>query len=315
MLILLELELADMDHPIQTENLSKVYNLGRRKGTRTALDGLNIEVPEGVVFGFLGPNGAGKTTTIKMLLDFVHPTSGSATIFGNPTAEASTRRAVGYLPEQPYFHKFLKPIEVVSMHASLAGVQRRSIRPKALLALERTGIAEYAETPIGKLSKGLTQRVGIAQAIVGDPKLLILDEPTSGLDPIGRRHARDLILELKNEGKTVFLSSHLLSEVENTCDTIAVLKRGELVAYGTPDEVRGGDKRVSIQVSGLDKEARDCLRFIGVSVDERAGSVELSVGPGSVYEVMRVLEKSGASILRIQTERESLEEAFLRLAA
>jgi ABC-2 type transport system ATP-binding protein len=304
-----------MNHPIETDNLRKVYRLGRRKGTRTAVDGLNIAVPEGVVFGFLGPNGAGKTTTIKMLLDFVHPTSGSATIFGKPTTEASTRRMVGYLPEQPYFHKFLKPIEVVSMHASLAGVARREIREQAMAVLERTGIAEYADTPIGKLSKGLTQRVGIAQAIVGDPKLLILDEPTSGLDPIGRRHARDLILQLRNEGKTVFLSSHLLSEVESTCDTIAVLKRGELVAYGTPDEVRGGDQRVSIQVNGLDADARESLRFLSVDIEERAGSVCLSAAPDRVYEVMRVLEKSGASILRIHTERESLEEAFLRLAA
>lgn len=304
-----------MHHPIETQELRKVYNLGRRKGMRIAVDSLNIEVPEGIVFGFLGPNGAGKTTTIKMLLDFVHPTSGSATIFGNPTTKASTRQAVGYLPEQPYFHKFLKPIEVVSMHASLAGVERSQIRKEALSALERTGIAEYAETPIGKLSKGLTQRVGIAQAIVGDPELLILDEPTSGLDPIGRRHARDLILQLRNEGKTIFLSSHLLSEVESTCDTIAVLKRGSLVAYGKPDDVRGGDKQVSIQVSSLDQSARDSLKFLGITVDDRAGGVCLSVGPEDVYKVMHVLETSGASISAIQTERESLEEAFLRLAA
>ena len=304
-----------MDHPIQTENLRKVYKLGRRKGTRTAVDGLSIEVPEGIVFGFLGPNGAGKTTTIKMLLDFMRPTSGSAAIFGRPTTEASTRRLVGYLPEQPYFHKFLRPIEVVSMHAALAGVDRREIRRRALSALEQTGIAEYADTPIGKLSKGLTQRVGIAQAIVGEPKLLILDEPTSGLDPIGRRHARDLILELRNEGKTIFLSSHLLSEVESTCDTIAVLKRGVLVAHGTPDEVRGGNQRVTIQVAALDKQQRESLRFAGADVEERAVGVAVGVEPDRVYEVMRVLENAGASIVTIQTERESLEEAFLRLAA
>lgn len=304
-----------MTHPIKTENLRKVYALGRRKGTRIAVNGLNIEVPEGVVFGFLGPNGAGKTTTIKMLLDFVHPTSGNATIFGNPTTEASTRRRVGYLPEQPYFHKFLRPIEVVSMHATLAGVQRRLVRQEAMSALERTGIAEYADTPIGKLSKGLTQRVGIAQAIVGDPKLLILDEPTSGLDPIGRRHARDLIMELRNEGKTVFLSSHLLSEVESTCDSIAVLKRGTLVAYGTPDEVRGGDQRLSVQVQDLDQQTRDALRFIDVTVEDRAGGVTIAASPDNIYEVMHALEKSNTKVLRMQTERESLEEAFLRLAA
>lgn len=304
-----------MAHPISTENLRKVYALGRRRGTRVAVDGLNIEVPEGVVFGFLGPNGAGKTTTIKMLLDFVHPTSGSATIFGKPTTEASTRQVVGYLPEQPYFHKFLKPIEVVSMHATLAGVERRSVRKNALRALERTGIAEYADTPIAKLSKGLTQRVGIAQAIVGEPKLLVLDEPTSGLDPIGRRHARDLILELRKEGRTVFLSSHLLSEVESTCDTVAVLKHGTLVACGTPDEVRGGDQRISIDVQELDEQTREALRFAGVAVEDRAGGVTIAASPNNIYEVMHALEKADAKVLRVQTERESLEEAFLRLAA
>jgi ABC-2 type transport system ATP-binding protein len=304
-----------MDHPIQTQDLTKVYKLGRRRGAKTAVDGLSIEVPEGVVFGFLGPNGAGKTTTIKMLLDFMRPTSGSATIFGRPTTEASTRNLVGYLPEQPYFHKFLRPIEVVSMHAALAGVDKRDIRRTASSALERTGIAEYADTPIGKLSKGLTQRVGIAQAIVGEPKLLILDEPTSGLDPIGRRHARDLLLELRKEGKTIFLSSHLLSEVESTCDTIAVLKRGVLAAYGTPDQVRGGNQRVTIQVAALDKPQRDSLRFAGADVEERAAGVAVGVEPERVYEVMRVLENAHASIVKIQTERESLEEAFLRLAA
>ena len=304
-----------MTHPIRTEDLRKVYALGRRKGQRIAVDGLNIEVPEGVVFGFLGPNGAGKTTTIKMLLNFVHPTSGSATIFGKCITDASTRAAVGYLPEQPYFHKFLKPVEVVSMHATLAGVERRSIRRKAMNALERTGIAEYADTPIAKLSKGLTQRVGIAQAIVGDPRLLILDEPTSGLDPIGRRHARDLILELRREGRTIFLSSHLLGEVESTCDSIAVLRRGKLVACGTPDEVRGGDQRLSIHVQDLGQQARETLRFMDVEVEDRAGGVTVVASPDNVYEVMHALEKSDARVLRVQTERESLEEAFLRLAA
>lgn len=304
-----------MAYPISTENLRKAYALGRRKAARVAVDGLSIQVSEGVVFGFLGPNGAGKTTTIKMLLDFVHPTSGSATIFGNTTTEAATRRAVGYLPEQPYFHKFLRPLEVVSMHAILSGVERRLVRSRAMEAMERTGIAEYADTPIGKLSKGLTQRVGIAQAIVGDARLLILDEPTSGLDPIGRRHARDLIQELRKEGRTIFLSSHMLSEVESTCDTVAVLKQGRLVACGTPDEVRGGAQRLSIHVQELSDHAKEALRFLEVLVEERAGGITVPASPENVYEVMHVLEKADAKILRVQTERESLEEAFLRLAA
>jgi len=304
-----------MELPIKTENLKKVYYLGRRKGTRTALDGLNIEVQEGAVFGFLGPNGAGKTTTIKMLLDFVHPTSGSAAIFGKPTTDSATRQMVGYLPEQPYFHKFLKPVEVVSMHAGLAGVERRTIRERAMNALERTGIAEYADTPIGKLSKGLTQRVGIAQALVGDPKLLILDEPTSGLDPIGRRYVRDLLIELRNEGKTIFLSSHILSEIENICDTVAVLKRGKLVESGPPDRVRNDNSIIIAQTIPIDPNTRNRLKFIDVIVEQQADCTMLTIDPKNVYEVMRAMEEMHLPLLKIETRRESLEEAFLRLAA
>ena len=304
-----------MDIALKTEDLTKVYSLGKKKGTKTAVDSLDIEVPEGVVFGFLGPNGAGKTTTIKMLLDFVRPTRGSATVLGRPTFEASTRALVGYLPEQPYFYKFLKPIEVLSMHAALAGVERKQIPERSARSLERAGIAEYADVPISKLSKGLTQRVGIAQAIVGDPKLLILDEPTSGLDPIGRRYTRDLLLELKGEGKTIFLSSHLLSEVENTCDIVAVLKDGRLVANGRPDDVRSGSSHIAVQTSDLDAETRDALRFLGVDVERRATGAVIVADPRNIYEVMHALESRKISVVRIDTIRESLEEAFLRLAA
>lgn len=304
-----------MEPSLRTIDLTRVYKLGRRKGVRTAVDSLSIEVPEGAVFGFLGPNGAGKTTTIKMLLDFVRPTRGSATIFGRPTTDVSTRALVGYLPEQPYFHRFLRPIEVVSMHAALAGVERRSIRGRAMSCLERVGIAEYADTPIGKLSKGLTQRVGIAQAIVGDPKLLILDEPTSGLDPIGRRHTRDLLMELRNEGKTIFLSSHLLSEVENTCDVVAVLKDGRLAACGPPEKVRGGASRVVVRTSVIDREAADRLKFLDIVVEQRSDCTVLTVDPGNAYEAFRALEEMRLPLDGIEMRRESLEEAFLRLAA
>jgi len=299
---------------LETCDLTKTYKLGRNR-IKTAVDRLNLSVPEGVVFGFLGPNGAGKTTTIKMLLDFARPTKGSATVFGRPTTDPSTRELIGYLPEQPYFPKFLKPVEVLSIHASLAGVKRSSVKPIALNCLKRTGIEEYAYTPISKLSKGLTQRVGIAQSIVGDPKMLILDEPTSGLDPIGRRHIRDLLLELKDEGKTIFLSSHLLSEVESTCDIVAVLKSGKLVACGSPEEVTNGNSVVNVETQRLAPEPREALKFLHVGVEQRAETTMLSVDPKQVYQVMRVLETHAVSIIRIDTKRESLEEAFLRLAA
>ncbi|MEN6358133.1 MAG: ABC transporter ATP-binding protein [Armatimonadota bacterium] len=301
--------------PIRAQDLTKIYNLGNKSRTKTAVDSLEIEVPEGAIFGFLGPNGAGKTTTIKMVLDFVRPTRGSASIFGKPTNDPATRSMIGYLPEQPYFHKFLKPIEVLTMHAGLAGVDRRSAKKLSMACLERAGIAEYAEIPISKLSKGLTQRVGLAQAIVGEPKLLILDEPTSGLDPIGRRCVRDLLIELRNEGKTIFLSSHLLSEIENVCDIVAVMKSGKLVALGAPDCVRSSNSQVLIQTEPIDEQTRDRLRFIGVSVERSRDDALLKIDPKSLYDVMHVLEDQNISVNRIDTQRESLEEAFLRLAA
>lgn len=303
-----------MSKPLITENLTKIYNPGKKR-QKTAVDGLSIEVPEGVIFGFLGPNGAGKTTTIKMILDFLRPSDGTAAIFGRPTTEATTRELVGYLPEQPYFHKFLKPIEVLSMHAALAGLDRREITPQVMLALERTGIAEYADVPIAKLSKGLTQRVGIAQALVAGPRFLILDEPTSGLDPIGRRHARDLLAELRDEGKTVFLSSHLLSEVENLCDIVAVMRTGRLVACGPPDGVRSSSEYVKVHTRPLDHETADRLRFMSAQLEARADESILRIDPSEVYQVMRAMEELKLPIARIETERESLEEAFLRLAA
>ncbi len=303
-----------MTLPIKTDNLTKVYKLPGRR-TKTAVDSLSIEVPEGIIFGFLGPNGAGKTTTIKIILDFLRPTSGSATVFGMSTTDPATRRTIGYLPEQPYFHKFLKPIELLSMHAGLAGLPSREIRKSASAALDQAGMTEYACTPIAKLSKGLTQRVGIAQALVGDPKLLVLDEPTSGLDPIGRRHTRDLLVRLRDEGRTVFLSSHLLSEVENLCDVVAVLRAGKLVACGRPDEVRNSNSYVRVHTTAIDNLVRDRLQFLGVQIESFNDSTAIRIDPKNVYEVLRAMEQFGLPLAKIVTERESLEEAFLRLAA
>jgi len=304
-----------MSAPLSTNELTKVYNLGRKKGTKTALDSLTIDVPEGVIFGFLGPNGAGKTTTIKLLLDFMKPTRGTATVLGRPTTEPATRKLVGYLPEQPYFHKFLTPTEVLSMHAGFAGIDRREIKQAAAAALQQAGIAQYADTPISKLSKGLTQRVGIAQALIGDPKLLILDEPTSGLDPIGRRHTRDLLVELRDQGKTVFLSSHLLSEIENVCDVVAVLKAGKLVACGPPDQVKEQNSQVVIQTSTVGGDAAERLRFAGVTVVDDPGGSALKFDVDYLYRVVMTMESMRLPVHSVNTQRESLEEAFLRLAA
>lgn len=304
-----------MNIALKTNNLTKIYNLGKKKGNKIALDSLSIEVEEGTIFGFLGPNGAGKTTTIKTVLDFLHPTRGSAEIFGKPTTDAATRKYVGYLPEQPYFPKFMKPIEVLCMHAELSDVDSSQIKKQSMLSLERAGIAEYAHTPISKLSKGLTQRVGIAQAIVSNPKLLILDEPNSGLDPIGRHHTRDLLLDLKKEGKTIFLSSHILGEIENICDVVAVMKNGHLAACGTPDTIRNGSTHIVIQTKEIDNETTERLKFINCNIENYNCTTILKIDPDNLYNTLHILETSKLPVIRIDTVRESLEDAFLRLAA
>lgn len=302
-----------MTLPLRIDNLTKVYR--SRRSARRAVDGLSLEVPPGVAFGFLGPNGAGKTTTIKTVLDFIRPTSGSTKLFGIPSSEVAARSRVGYLPEQPYFHRFLKPIEVVIYHAALAGVPDREARSRARRALERARIDDYADTPIAKLSKGLTQRVGIAQALVADPDLLILDEPTSGLDPVGRRHIRDLLIELKNEGKTIFLSSHLLSEVEQLCDMIAVLRQGKLVFAGKPEDAKSPETDIRVRTQRVGDADRERLKYLNARVEQINGSTVFTVAPSEVCPLVRALEEVGAEIISVETARESMEEAFLRLAA
>lgn len=302
-----------MTLPLKIDNLTKVYKY--RSGSRTAVDSLSLEVPAGVAFGFLGPNGAGKTTTIKTVLDFIRPTSGTAELFGVSNTDFRARSRVGFLPEQPYFHRFLRPMEVMMMHASLAGVPAREARNRATRSLERARIAEYAHTPISRLSKGLTQRVGLAQALITDPDLLILDEPTSGLDPVGRRHVRDLLGELKGEGKTIFLSSHLLSEVEQLCDVIAILRQGKLVYCGKPDDAKASESRVRVRTERLDQADCDRLRYLEVDIEQIAGATNLTANPEKLYRLINALEELHARIISVDTIKESIEEAFLRLAA
>lgn len=303
-----------MGIPLRTENLTKVYRING-KNTRTALDRLSIDVPEHTIFGFLGPNGAGKTTTIKLILDFLRPTSGNIEVFGKPTSDHQSRSLIGYLPEQPYFHKFLTPGEICSVHAVLAGVDRKSIKRRVNECLERVGIADRADTSIAKLSKGLAQRVGLAQALVGNPKLLILDEPTSGLDPIARCLVRDLLLELKNQGTTIFLSSHQLSEIENICDRVAVLKQGKLQAAGTPAAITKEASEVIVRAKAIDNAVAQQLRFLDIVTENGDGHTLLRLDKKNIYAVMQALEHHGIEILEIETRTESLEEAFLRLAA
>ncbi len=308
-----------MPTAIQIQNFTKEYPVPRQKEKRVAVDSLTLEVPAGGLFGFLGPNGAGKTTTIKMLLGFIAPTSGEAWLFGKPAGEAASRQTVGYLPEQPYFPKFLSAIEVVQAHAGLSGLSGRRAKSQIEACLRQVGMWENRHMILSKCSKGMTQRVGLASALVGDPDLLIMDEPSSGLDPVGRRELRELLSALKNEGKTIFLSSHLLSEMESVCDRVGVMARGKLVACGAPQEITQACSEVRVQIEqtqnsqGYDEVLAHQVEHLGGVVEPSGTGACLRVPASAVYKVMGLLESRRARLVAVSPQRETLEDAFLRL--
>ena len=223
---------------VRTENLTKEFKgkslISRRRVK--ALDSLNLQVEGGEIFGYLGPNGAGKTTTFKLLLGLIFPTSGTASILGENIREVGFKAKVGFLPEQPYFYDYLTGEEFLSFYAQLFRFDKKTCKQKAQTLLETVGLAEAGSTQLRKFSRGMLQRIGIAQALINDPELVILDEPLSGLDPVGRKEIRDIILQLKADGRTVIFSSHILSDVEMICDRIGVLMHGQLQSVESVDE-------------------------------------------------------------------------------
>ena len=304
------------DTAIRIQQFTKEYPVPRQKEKRAAVNDLTLAVPVGGLFGFLGPNGAGKTTTIKMLLGFLPPTVGEAWLFDLPVGDDRARQRVGYLPEQPYFPKFLSAIEVVKAHAGLSGLSGARAKERVESCLRQVNMWENRHMVLSKCSKGMTQRVGLASALVGDPDLLIMDEPSSGLDPLGRKELRELLTALKNDGKTIFLSSHLLSEMESVCDRVGVMARGKLVACGTPSEItRAGDGvRVQIEQAERDEVLTAQITDWGGSVETAGeGSASLRVPSALVYKVMGLLESRRARLVAVTPQRETLEDAFLRL--
>src|SRR5437588_5316938 len=218
---------------IEIVGLTKNYSVGfLRKTEKIALKGLSLEVREGEIFGYLGPNGAGKTTTLKLLMGLMYPTAGSARIFGHPISDPEIKRSIGFLPEQPYFYDYLTARELLEYYAALSGVPAKDRSARSDKMLAKVGLSASAHTQLRKFSKGMLQRVGIAQAIIHDPKIVFFDEPMSGLDPVGRREVRDLMQELNDEGTTVFFSTHILSDAEILCDRVAVLHQGQLRGVG-----------------------------------------------------------------------------------
>jgi len=304
---------------IETRDLTKHYPVPRQKQPRIAVNSLTLAVPMGSIFGFLGPNGAGKTTTIKMLLGFANPTAGEAWIFGQSTLDNDCRAAVGYVPEQPYFPKFLTSQEVVQTHGALAGLSGADVRRRSAECLQQVEMSDHASTPLSKLSKGMTQRIALASALVGDPKLLILDEPSSGLDPLGRKFLRDLLQKLRSEGKTIFLSSHLLSEMESVCDNVAVLTKGKLVASGRPADIVEARDTVTVEVEATepDEALKSRVGQWGgqLEVDANGAPCRILVPSDRVYGVIEMLKEHSARLVSVIPQRESLEDAFVRLVS
>ena len=290
---------------IRTENLCKTY----RGGTQ-ALCGLDLEVRAGEVFGFLGPNGAGKSTTIQLLLNFIRPTTGTASLFGRPAVDPQTRKRLGYLPETVNLHAYYSGRGLLEFYAGLLGFERADRQRRAEGLLERVGLRDAAGRKISQYSKGMLQRLGLAQALINDPELLILDEPTSNLDPVARRDFRDILLELKTAGTTVFICSHILSEVESVCDRVAILQQGELKRAGTLGEL-SGTAGATVTVKHLPAGVIEALSATGARLTLRKGESTIACDSQTVLQhVERLLEDWGVEAERVETRMQSLEEIF-----
>jgi ABC-2 type transport system ATP-binding protein len=304
---------------IETRALTKDYATGFwRKRPHRALDRLDLEVAQGDVFGFLGPNGAGKTTTLKLLMQLVYPTSGSAEMLGRPIGDAGVKRRLGYLAENPYFYDYLTAEELLVYFARLFGYSEKDGRLRAGGVLDEMGIGPERRWALRKFSKGMLQRVGIAQAIINDPELLILDEPMSGLDPLGRRDVRALILRLRDNGCTVFFSSHVLSDAEALCSHVAILARGRLVASGHLSEMAAFQSRGwELVVSDLQETVVSRLGDrVSRAVKLAAGryTLELPLDPPP-DRLLAELTATGAHLISLNPIRETLEDFFVRQVA
>ncbi len=295
---------------VETFQLTKIF--GRRKVT--ALKEVTLSVESGIIYGVLGPNGAGKTTLIKILLGILFPTSGSANILGQPVNRIAAKERIGYLPENHRYPDFLKGGEVLDYYARLAGVEkaRRAANKKHLLKL--VDMEKWEHTRLKKYSKGMLQRLGLAQAMVNDPEILFLDEPTDGVDPIGRKEIRDILLRLRDEGKTIFLNSHLLSEVEMICDRVAILDRGELIRTGTVKELTSPSKVYRFETARIPEEVLAGLNQHAAQLELHNGFIEVTVrSQKKLNALIDYLRGNDVEIRAIIPHKQSLEETFIKI--
>jgi ABC-2 type transport system ATP-binding protein len=284
-------------------------------GSKVAVRSLSLTVPRGQIFGFLGPNGAGKSTSIKMLLGLVGPTGGQALVLGAPSGDIATRRKIGFLPEDFRFYSWLSPSELLYLHGRLAGMTPGRIRERIPALLDLVGLAPHREKRLRDFSKGMLQRIGLAQALIHEPELIFLDEPTSGLDPMGRRLVRDIIRAQRDRGATVFLNSHLLSEVEVTCDQVAFIQQGQVVAGRDLRAMPDGQIRVAARVRNLSQSALAGLTPWAGSSAQLDGErlIMTTASTDCLPHILRHLIASGADVFEFTPERISLEDLFMKI--
>jgi ABC-2 type transport system ATP-binding protein len=300
---------------IEILGLTKDFPVGFwRPRMRRALDHLTFQVEQGEVFGFLGPNGAGKTTTMKLLMGLIFPTSGTARVRGRPIDDVEMHREIGYLPEQPYFYDYLTARELLDYYARFANYGAAERRERVGKFLERLGLAAAGDVQLRKFSKGMLQRAGIAQAILHDPPVVILDEPMSGLDPVGRREVRDIILDLKKQGRTIFFSTHILSDAEMLCDRVAVLAGGKLQGVGAPREIVPM-KSQSMEILFETREGRALPAGLAEHASRMGGRTSVTVAEDQLYPTLEQLRSCEARILSVSPVHPTLEDYFFQLVA
>lgn len=312
-----------MQPVIEINELTKDYEVGFWKKRKVrALDGLTLAVEPGQIFGFLGGNGAGKTTTIKLLMSLIFPTGGSARILGRDISDTAMHARIGYCPENPYFYDYLTPRELLGYFGELFGQDQATRKRKTEDLLTRVGLEEKDwSKQLRKFSKGMLQRVGLAQSLINDPEVVFLDEPMSGLDPVGRREIRELIAGLRESGTTVFMSTHILSDIEALCDNVAILRGGKLAATGNLLELltsSGENLMFEVVVKGVDQDSfrENVAKIAGATVAAKANGANVQVGSEKDVEaVISMMRESGGSLVSVQPVRQSLEELFVKETA
>ena len=307
--------MSNNDVVLEVNGLEKTFHIGFFRKRVEAVRGTTFAVRRGEIFGLLGPNGAGKTTTIKCILGLIFPSKGEIRLFGGASRREAAKH-IGYMPENPYVYQYLKPLEFLDLCGRLVGIPKSERRARSEAMIDEVGLRQALDRPIGRFSKGMMQRIGLAQALLNDPELLVLDEPMSGLDPIGRKEVRDLLFEQRERGKTQLFTSHILSDVELLCDRVVIMQHGKITSEGqVHDLLESAERRVEIRLSGATETLKESLGSRGTILDEGDGRLTLRVeGQQAVDEILRISNAAGARFDSMLPERQTLENLFLQSA-